>query len=98
MWRFDIGTFRQRSISCYVGNSTVASALSAGFVANGGLAVSAQFLLSLAMELRAHAEQMSARAETFHDIEVRQKLCGIAEDYEKMAQRLEQHAGSKEAE
>jgi len=50
------------------------------------------------MELRAHAEQMSARAETFHDIEVRQKLCGIAEDYEKMAQRLEQHAGSKEGE
>ena len=41
---------------------------------------------------------MSARAETFHDIEVRQKLCGIAEDYEKMAQRLEQHAGSKEGE
>src|SRR5262245_10786628 len=22
MWRFDIGTFRQRSIFCYVGNST----------------------------------------------------------------------------
>jgi len=31
-------------------------------------------------------------------MDVRQKLCGIAADYEKMAQRLEQHASSKEGE
>ena len=60
--------------------------------------MSAQFLLSLAMELRARAEELSARSEIFHDMDVRQKLCGIAADYEKMAQRLEQHASSKEGE
>ena len=64
-----------------------------GFFA-GGFAVSDQLLLSLAMELRARAEEMSARAETFHDADVRQKLRGIAAGYENLAQRLEQHASS----
>jgi len=50
------------------------------------------------MELRARAEEMSARAEAFHDMDVRQKLCRIAAGYEKMAQRLEQHASSIERE
>ena len=59
----------------------------------GGLAVRDQELLSLAMELRARAEEMSGRAETFHDADIRQKLRGIAAGYEKLARRLEQHAG-----
>jgi hypothetical protein len=37
------------------------------FLVEGGLAVPDQELLSLAMELRARAEEMLARAETFHD-------------------------------
>jgi hypothetical protein len=36
------------------------------------------------------------RAETFHDEEVRQKMRGIAAGYEKLAQRLEQHARNKD--
>ena len=55
-----------------------------------------QELLSLAMELRARAEEMSARAETFHNAEVRQKMREIAAGYEKLAQRLEQHARNKD--
>jgi len=50
------------------------------------------------MELRARAEEMSARAETFHDADVRQKMRGIAAGYENMAQRLEQYASSKDRE
>ena len=68
-----------------------------GFFALGGV-VSDQWLLSLAMELRARAEEMSARAETFHDADVRQKMRGIAAGYENMAQRLEQYASSKDRE
>jgi hypothetical protein len=55
-----------------------------------------QVLLSLAMELRARAEEMSARAEIFHDADIRQKLRGIATSYEELAQRLEQHARNKD--
>ena len=58
--------------------------------------MSDQSLLSLAMELRARAEEMSARAETFNDADVRQKMRGIAAGYQKLAQRLEQHASSKD--
>ena len=62
------------------------------------LAVSDQSLLSLAMELRTRAEEMSARAETFHDADVRRKMREIAASYEKLAQRLEQHANNKDRE
>jgi hypothetical protein len=55
-----------------------------------------QELLSLAMELRARAEEMSARAETFHDTDVRQKMHGIAASYEKLAQQLEQYASNRD--
>ena len=55
-----------------------------------------QELLSLAMELRARAEEISARAETFHEADIRQKLRGIAASYEKLAQNLEQHARNKD--
>ena len=53
-------------------------------------------LLSLAMELRARGEEMLARAETFRDADVRQKMREIAAGYEKLAQRLEQHARNKD--
>jgi hypothetical protein len=53
-------------------------------------------LLSHAMELRARAGEVLVRAETFHDEEVRQKMRGIAAGYEKLAQRLEQHARNKD--
>jgi len=51
-----------------------------------------QWLLSLVIELRARAEEVLTRADTFHDEEAQQKLRRIAEIYEKLAQRLEQHA------
>jgi len=60
--------------------------------------VSDQLLLSLAMELRARAEELSARAKTFHDVDVRQKMRGIAAGCEKLAQRLERQASSKDRE
>ena len=52
-------------------------------------------LLSLAMELRARTEEMSARAETC-DADFRPKLRGIAASYEELAHRLEQHARNKD--
>jgi hypothetical protein len=42
--------------------------------------------------LRARAEEILCRAETFHDAEARRKLREIAVSYEKWAQRLEQLA------
>jgi hypothetical protein len=51
-----------------------------------------QWLLSLAMDLRARAEEIAARAETFHDSDARQKLRRIAATYEKLAERLEERA------
>jgi hypothetical protein len=53
-------------------------------------------LLSLAMELRTRAEEMSARAETFRDADIRQKMREIAASYERLAQRIEQHARNKD--
>jgi len=47
----------------------------------------ARFLL-LARDLRARAEELFARAETFTDADVRQKLRKIAETYVKLAERL----------
>jgi hypothetical protein len=51
-----------------------------------------QWFLSLAMDLRARAAEIAARAETFHDEEARQKMLSITEAYLKLAQRLEQRA------
>ena len=53
-----------------------------------------QWLLSLAMDLRARAEEIAARAETFQDADARQKMREIAETYVKLAQRLERRARS----
>ena len=47
-------------------------------------------LLSLARDLRARAEEISARAETFHDACAREKMRKIAAIYVKLAERLEQ--------
>jgi len=47
-------------------------------------------ILSLARDLRARTEELSARAETFNDADVRQKLRKIAATYVKLAERLEQ--------
>jgi hypothetical protein len=49
-------------------------------------------LLSLAKDLRAQSGEVMARAETFHDADVRQKLRKIAATYVKLAERFEQRA------
>ena len=51
-----------------------------------------QRLLSIVIDLRARAEELSVRADSFHDEEARQKMRRIAETYEKLAERLERHA------
>lgn len=51
-----------------------------------------QWLLSLIAALRARAEEILARADTFHDEEARQKMRRIAGTYEKLVERLERHA------
>jgi len=50
-----------------------------------------QWLLSTIIKLRARAEEISVRADSFHDEEARQKMRRIAETYEKLAERLERH-------
>jgi hypothetical protein len=49
-------------------------------------------LLLLAENLRARAEEILARAETFHNTDARQTLHKIAADYERMADRLGERA------
>ena len=56
----------------------------------GGHAMSDPKLLSLARDLRTRAEEISARAETFHDAHARQKIRKIAAIYVRLAERLEQ--------
>jgi hypothetical protein len=46
-----------------------------------------QLRLSVVTELRARAEELLARAATFHDEEARQMMLRIAEAYEKLAQK-----------
>ena len=48
--------------------------------------------LLLASDLRARAEEILARAETFHDPDARQMLQKTAASYVKLAERLEQRA------
>jgi hypothetical protein len=50
-------------------------------------------LLALAREMRARAEEVLARAETFHDAQARRMMRETAEGYVKLAQRLEREAG-----
>jgi hypothetical protein len=49
-------------------------------------------LLALASDLRARAEEVLTRAETFHDAGAREKMRGIAASYVKLAERLERSA------
>jgi bacterioferritin (cytochrome b1) len=51
-----------------------------------------QKLLSLAMEAREHAKEALTLAETFGDAEARRIMRDVAESYEKLAEKLEQHA------
>jgi ubiquinone biosynthesis protein UbiJ len=46
-------------------------------------------LLSLANDLRERAEEVLARAETFHDVEAQEMMRTIAANYEKLARKLE---------
>jgi hypothetical protein len=48
--------------------------------------------LLLVRDLRARAEEIFTRAETFHNPEARQRLRTIAATYEKLAERLEGRA------
>jgi len=52
-----------------------------------------QKLLSLARELRARAEEVLARAETFHEVKAKEVMRQIAANYVELAQRLEREAG-----
>jgi hypothetical protein len=51
----------------------------------------------LASEFRVRAEDIFARAERVRDADIREKMRGIAVGYEKMAQRVEQHARDVDA-
>jgi hypothetical protein len=51
-----------------------------------------QQLLLLARELRARAEEVLARAETFGDADARETMRRVAASYVKLAQRLEHEA------
>lgn len=57
-----------------------------------------QVLLSVARDLRERAEEVLARAETFHDANAREMMHRIAWSYEMLARRLEHEgAGAREA-
>ena len=49
-------------------------------------------ILSLVRDLRARAEEISARAETFNDADARQRMRTIAATYEKLATTYEKLA------
>jgi len=51
----------------------------------------------LASNFRVRAEDIFARAERVRDADIRKKMRGIAVGYEKMAQRVEQHARDVDA-
>ena len=59
-----------------------------------GGAMPDQKLLSLARELRARAEEVLAKAETFQDAKAREAMRGVAAGYVDLAQRLEREAGA----
>ena len=53
-------------------------------------------LLSLAMDLRARAQDILARAETMYDTDAQQTMREVAARHERLAQRVEQGAGAAE--
>jgi hypothetical protein len=48
-------------------------------------------LLSLAMDLRARAQDILVRVETMYDVDARQTMRKVAARHEKFAERIEQH-------
>lgn len=48
-------------------------------------------LLSLASDLRARANELSARAETMYEVDAEQRMRAVAACHEKLAQQVEQH-------
>ena len=61
-------------------------------VAVGGPPMPDQKLRLLALEARERAEEALTLAETFRDEDARRIMREVAESYEKLAERLEQHA------
>jgi hypothetical protein len=53
-------------------------------------------LLSLAMDLRARAQDILARAETMYDVDAQHTMREVAACHEKFAERVEQHLGAQE--
>ena len=51
-------------------------------------------LVSRAKDLRERAEEVLVRAETFHDADAREMMFRIAQNYEKLACRLEYEGGA----
>jgi hypothetical protein len=51
----------------------------------------------LASDFRVRAEGIFALAESVRDADIREKMRGIAVGYDKMAQRVEQHADDVDA-
>jgi hypothetical protein len=52
-------------------------------------------LLLLAKDLRARAEELLARAETFHDTDAQRMLRKVAADYGNLADLLERRSGDE---
>jgi hypothetical protein len=78
------------------GHASTLEALGRGvFLGAVGTMPDARFLL-LASDLRARAEEVLTRAETFNHADARQKLRKIAETYVKLAERLEQRARNED--
>src|SRR5215470_14745420 len=76
-----------RAFAGYVGNLTHVSTLFSAW----GAPMPYPDLLTLARDLRVRAEEISTRAETFHNADAKQKMREIAATYVKLAERLEQH-------
>jgi hypothetical protein len=53
-------------------------------------------LLSLAMNLRARAQEILVRVETMYDVDAQQTMREVAARHEKFAERVEQHPGAQE--
>jgi hypothetical protein len=52
-------------------------------------------LLSLAMDLRARAQDILARAETMYDVDAQHTLREVAARHKKFAERVEQYPGAQ---
>lgn len=62
---------------------------SAGLLAQWGLTMPDQRLLSLARECRDRAEELFVKAETFKDADAKHRMREIAVKYDELAEKLE---------